>query len=56
MRPHWRPGAAWRSRYAFAREHFKDRARRRAGARILLTGDVDTADGVPASWLELVEL
>jgi pyruvate kinase len=41
--------------YAFARAHFKDRAPGRAGARILLTEDVETAES-PVSRLEVVEL
>jgi pyruvate kinase len=42
--------------YAFAREHFKDRVKSEAGARILLTEDVETADNALVSRLELVEL
>jgi pyruvate kinase len=41
--------------YAFARAHFKDRAPGRAGGRILLTEDVETAES-PVSRLEVVEL
>ena len=48
-----RPGS-W---HAFAREHFKDRARSEAGgARILLTEDVATGKSRHASRLEIVEL
>jgi pyruvate kinase len=44
-----------RSWYAFTREHFKGHARDQAGARILLTEDVE-AESALVSRLELVEL
>jgi pyruvate kinase len=47
------PPNSW---YAFARAHFEDRAKGRAGARILLTEDVESAEGPSVSRLELVEL
>jgi pyruvate kinase len=47
------PPESW---YAFARAHFKDRAPGGAGARILLTEDVETAESPSVSRLELVEL
>jgi pyruvate kinase len=45
--------ASW---YAFARAHFKDRGKSEAGARVLLTEDVKTAESARVSRLELVEL
>jgi pyruvate kinase len=45
--------ASW---YAFAREHYKDRVKVEAGARILLTEDVKTAESALVCRLELVEL
>ncbi|HEX6114345.1 MAG TPA: pyruvate kinase, partial [Geminicoccaceae bacterium] len=42
------PPASW---YAFARAHFKDRAKAQAGARILLTEDVETAASASISRL-----
>jgi hypothetical protein len=47
------PPASW---YAFARAHFEGRAGAQAGARILLTQDVETAESPSVSRLELVEL
>ena len=45
--------ASW---YAFAREHFQECGRSGAGARILLTEDVETDESAQVSRLELVEL
>jgi pyruvate kinase len=47
------PPESW---YAFARAHFKDRAKDQAQARILLTEDVETPETASVSRLELVEL
>jgi pyruvate kinase len=47
-----RPGS-W---HAFARAHFKDLAQGHAGARILLTEDIETAESASVSRLELIEL
>jgi pyruvate kinase len=47
------PPASW---YAFARDHFEERMKVDAGARILLTQDVETAESPSVSRLELVEL
>jgi pyruvate kinase len=47
------PPASW---HAFARAHFKDRAKGQASARILLTEDVETAESASVSRLELIEL
>jgi hypothetical protein len=45
--------ASW---YALARAHFKDRGQSEAGARILLTEDMTTAESGRVSRLELVEV
>jgi pyruvate kinase len=45
--------ASW---YAFARARFGERVAGAAGARVLLTEDVDTAESARVSRLELVEL
>ena len=45
--------ASW---HAFARAHFKKRTNGQAGARILLTEDVETAESASVSRLELIEL
>ena len=50
---HAEPPASW---HAFARAHFKKRAKGQAGARILLTEDVETAESASVSRLELIEL
>ena len=47
------PPASW---YAFARAHFEDRAQGQAGARILLTQDVESTESPSISRLELIEL